>query len=190
MTSASQYFAVSADRFSQLLADVTPSSWASPSMCEGWSVADVLGHVVSTQLDFLANRGLAETLALDLSSTEGAAPIDAWPTVRAALQTALDTPAVATSQFDGYFGPTTIEATIHQFYANDLVMHRWDIAAALGLAHHAVLQPDEILEVGQGMKGLGAAMRMPGVFGPELSVDPSADAQTRLLAVLGRATSS
>lgn len=180
MTTPSQRYAVAAARFTALVADVPEHLWSAPSPCEGWSAADVVAHVVSTELDFMAQRGI------DAPATEGLAPVDAWPAVREAMQAALDHPATATRSFDGYFGPTTIEATVDRFYSMDLVVHRWDLATACGLASHAVLHPVEVEEVRANLVGLEAVMRSPGLFGPEQPVAADATDQDRLLAYIGR----
>lgn len=182
MSTPSQRYAAAAARFTQLVADVPSHGWSAPSPCEGWSAADVVAHVVSTELDFMAQRGVAAP------ETDGLAPVDAWPAVRDAMQAALDDPTTATRAFDGYFGPTTIEATIDRFYSMDLIVHRWDLATATGLAGHAVLHPVEIEQVRENLVGLEAAMRSPGLFGPEQPVDGDATDQQRLLAYIGRAT--
>ena len=36
------------------------------------------------------------------------------------------------AEYDGYFGRTTVGATLADFYGFDMVVHRWDLARALG----------------------------------------------------------
>ena len=180
MSTPAQRYAAAASRFTALLADVPHPTWAAESPCDGWSAADVLQHVVSTETEFMGQRGVA------VGSTDGLAPLAAWPLVRAAMQAALDDATVGGGEFDGYFGPTTVAATIDRFYTLDLVIHRWDIATACGLAQHAVLHADEIESARASLVGLEAAMRMPGLFGPEVAVADDADEQTKLLAYIGR----
>ena len=115
MTTPSQRYATSSARFTALLDAVPDASLATPSPCEGWSVADVLAHVVSTETDFMVQRGVV------VSGTDGLPSIAAWPLVRAAMQGALDDPAIAGATFDGYFGPTTVEGTVDRFYTLDLI---------------------------------------------------------------------
>ncbi|MGB8858494.1 MAG: maleylpyruvate isomerase family mycothiol-dependent enzyme [Ilumatobacteraceae bacterium] len=178
-TSAQRYAAASA-RFTALVAAMPAPAWKVPSMCEGWSAAEVLAHVVSTETDFMAQRGLP------VAPTDGLSPSAAWPVARAAMQAALDDQATADIAFDGYFGPTTVGVTIDRFYTLDLILHRWDIAAACGLAEHAVLDAGEIEMVRSNLAGLEEVMRMPGLFGAEVAVPAGADEQTKLLAYVGR----
>ncbi|MDO9175099.1 MAG: TIGR03086 family metal-binding protein [Actinomycetota bacterium] len=182
MSTPSQRYATAAARFTALVTDVPPPLWSAPSPCDGWSAADVVAHVVSTELDFMAQRGIAAP------ATDGLPPADAWPVVRDAMQAALDDPATATRGFDGFFGPTTVEATVDRFYSMDLIVHRWDLATATGLHAHAVLHPVEVEQVRENLVGLEGAMRSPGLFGPEQPVGPEATDQDRLLAYIGRAT--
>jgi uncharacterized protein (TIGR03086 family) len=182
MTDPSRRFAVAAARFTALVDDVPAPAWSAPSPCEGWSAADVLAHVVATEADFMSQRGIASP------SVDGLEPLAAWPAVRDAMQAALDDPAVATREYDGYFGPTTIEATIDRFYAMDLIVHRWDIATACHRDEHSLLDPDEIRTVRGHLHGLEAVMRSPGLFGPEQPVAADAGEQERLLAYIGRTT--
>lgn len=186
MSTPSTRFAAAATQFTALLAAVPAEGWGTPSACEGWSVQEVVQHIVTTEADFLSQR-VQPVDGLDVSAD--ASPIDAWPAVRAAMQAALDDAAVASTVFDGYFGPTTVEAVIDRFYTMDLIVHRWDIASALGLSDHATLTADEVAAVRAALVGLEAAMRSPGLFGPELAAAEDADEQTRLLAYIGRAGS-
>ncbi|MEQ1701676.1 MAG: TIGR03086 family metal-binding protein [Ilumatobacteraceae bacterium] len=184
MSTPSTRFAAASAQFTALLTAVPADGWGAPSACEGWSVQEVVQHVVTTEADFLAQR----VQPVDgLSIAADASPMDAWPAVRAAMQAALDDAAVASTAFDGYFGPTTVEAVIDRFYTMDLIVHRWDIASVLGLSDHATLTADEVASVRSALVGLEAAMRSPGLFGPELPAAEDADEQTRLLAYIGRA---
>ncbi len=184
MSTPSTRFDAAASQFAALLAAVPADGWATPSACDGWSVAEVLQHVVTTEADFLAQRGLAIDA---LSGAADAAAIDAWPAVRVAMRAALDDPNVATTAFDGYFGPTTIEAVVDRFYTMDLIVHRWDIAAALDLGEHSVLSTAELAAVRGNLVGLEAVMRSPGLFGPAVAVPAEADEQATLLGYIGRA---
>jgi len=47
--------------FADLLATLTPEQWATPSLCTGWTVHDVVAHVLS--YDGLSTGGLARRLA-------------------------------------------------------------------------------------------------------------------------------
>lgn len=142
--------------------------------CEGWAVSDVIDHVANTQRDFLTERGI------DVSPT---APL---ADVSAAMQAALDDPAIAGTTYDSYFGPTTIAEAVEAFYCLDLVLHRWDIATAAGLVDHAVISDDDIDRCRTLMAPMGDNIRMPGIFGPEADAGPSPTATDAFVAWAGR----
>jgi uncharacterized protein (TIGR03086 family) len=112
-------------------------------------------------------------------------PVGAWTNARDAVQRALDDPAVAGAEYDGFTGRATLAQGIDRFICNDLVVHTWDLARAAGLDER--LDPDDVRAVAEGFHGFDEAMlRSPGVCAPEVDVALTADDQTKLLAFLGR----
>lgn len=94
---------------------------------------------------------------------------------------------VVDAAYEGFFGPTTVGATLEQFYVWDMLVHRWDIARATGGA--AGLTTDELQRVEAGADSFGSALHMDGICGPAVPVPEDADRQTRLLGRLGRIAS-
>ncbi|MGC1209449.1 MAG: TIGR03086 family protein, partial [Ornithinimicrobium sp.] len=90
----------------------------------------------------------------------------------------------ADHQYDGYFGPTTIGETIAQFYGWDMLVHRWDIAQAMG--RDAALSETELDEIGSGLAGFDEALYAPGICKLALDVDPDAPKLVKVMALLGR----
>lgn len=165
------------DDFTAVLAATT--DWDTPTPCEGWAVRDIVDHVIDTQRDFLTARDLPLPGSPDRSN-----PAEAWRQHRAAVDAAIADDAVLDTGYDGFFGPTTIGATLADFYGWDLVIHAWDIARSTGLDW----QPDdaEVTRLGATADGWGPALHMEGVCGPEVPVADDATPQERLLARLGR----
>lgn len=66
-------------------------------------------------------------------------------------------------------------------------VHRWDLAVATALPGHATLDDEELTFL-DAMVGSYPAevMRMPGLFGPEVTPPAGADRTARLMAFLGR----
>ncbi len=145
-----------------------------PTHCEGWTVASIIEHVTNTQRDFLTERGIDVTERADLAQ------------VAATMQATLDDSAVANAAYDGYFGPTTISDTVDAFYSLDLVVHRWDIAAAAGLDDHLTIGDDDIARCRDLMAPMGDNVRMPGIFGPEVDCADDASPTDRFVAWTGR----
>lgn len=161
---------------------VSAAAWDAPSPCDGWTGRDVVAHVLDTQRDFLAGHGVDLGPRPDLAD-----PADAWRSHAASVQALLVDPALAARGYDGFTGPTTVGATLHQFYGFDMVAHRWDVVAADGRAH---VFTDADLDVLEGMvAAMGEHLYGEGVCAAPLDVPADADRQTRALAALGRRSS-
>lgn len=186
MNAADRYRLV-AQRLDDIVAAVPHRRWESPSPCEDWSAADVLAHLVTTELDLLERMSFGPSTAIDPSD-----PRAAWPLVRAHMQSVLEDPTRANFVYDGYFGPTTFAETINAFYCADLTVHGWDIATAAGLTEWLPIDGAEIdcvLASFGPQSTLAETIRQPGLFAAPTEVAPDADATTRLMAWLGRRTS-
>jgi uncharacterized protein (TIGR03086 family) len=159
--------------------DAVPADrWDRPSPCEGWTARDVVAHVVDTQRELLTTHGADVGPRPDLAD-----PAAAFRAHTGAVQGLL-TDELLDTGYDGFFGPTTVGATLEQFYVWDLVVHRWDVARATG--GDETLTGAELDRVEAGADSFGDALHMDGVCGPALPVGADADRQTALLARLGR----
>lgn len=169
-----------ADRPLTAVLDALPAgAWSEPSPCEGWSAADVVGHLVATQRDFLGQRGIDLGAAPDVAGGPATAWRDHATRVRAAL-----TDDVVATPYEGFFGPSTVGATFEQFYVWDMVVHRWDVARTAGL--DGTLTEDELDRIERGIDGFGPALYMEGICREGIEPPHDADRATRLLARLGR----
>ena len=173
--------AAAADPLTRLLDAVPASGWARPSPCAGWTAADVLAHLVDTQRDFLSTHGADLGAAPDVAAD----PAGAWREHTARVAAVLADDDLPARAFDGFFGPTTVGTAFEQFYVWDMVVHRWDLARAVGA--DPGLTDAELDAVEAGADGFGPALHMEGICGPALEVPATADRPTRVLARLGRA---
>lgn len=180
MSDISARYARLSDDFAATVAAVPADRWSSPSPCETWDARDVVRHVVDTQKMFLGlvGRELGAVPSVDES------PAAAWDAARAVVQADLDDPERADTEFDGYFGRTSFARAVDRFVNFDLVVHRWDLARAAGLDER--LDPEDVRWAHDNAAAFGDAMRRGNVCGPEVTPPEGADAQTRLLAFLGR----
>ena len=170
-----------ADRpLTALLDTVPPAGWSRPSPCEGWTAADVVGHLIGTQREFLGTHGVDLGEAPDVAAD----PAAAWAEHAKRVTEAVSDAAVAGREFDGFFGPTTVGAAFEQFYVWDMVVHRWDVARAVGA--DPGLTDEELDRIEAGADSFGAALHMDGICRPALDVPADADRPTRALARLGR----
>ncbi|MBK8460122.1 MAG: TIGR03086 family protein [Micropruina sp.] len=167
------------DRLGALLAVVPADRWDAPSPCVGWTARDVLDHVVTTQRQFMGQHGLDLGAAPDLVTD----PASAWQQHAATVHAAL-CGGLSEREYDGFFGPTTIGASIDAFYGFDLVVHRWDIARAAGL--DTTWSDGEMDFAEAAADGFGEMLHAESVCGPAVPVPADARRQDRLLGRLGR----
>ena len=175
-----------ADRFTQVVdaVDASGDDWEAPSPCDGWSARDVVGHVLQTQRDFLEQHGLGTPGPEAGPQPDLTDPAAAWRTQRSHVTSVLEADGVAAREYDGYFGRTTIAATVADFYGWDLVVHGSDVARATG--QEWSVSDAEAADLHATADGWGAALHSEGVCAPAVEVGADASVTDRLLARLGR----
>lgn len=178
MTSTADDFAQHAATFGDIL-DAARGQWDAPTPCEGWTVRDVVTHVVDTERDFLERQDLAPGPRPDLGD-----PASGWREHAAAVTAVLERDGVAEREYDGYFGRTTIAATMADFYGWDLVVHGSDVARATGQAWS--IGEAEADRLHATADGWGEALHSEGVCADAVPVAGDASPTDRLLARLGR----
>lgn len=188
MSEISERFERVARGFTVRVDAVPDDAWERPSPCEGWVARDVVRHLV----EWLPGPGFLLG-AFDVD-TGPIPPVDddpgaAWDVVRDAIQRGLDDPEVAGRVADcGPPGRMSFEAAVDMTCTPDVLVHTWDLARAVGLDER--LDPDEVHRQVAGIAALppevDAVMRGSGHYGPRVEVPDDADAQTRLLAFMGR----
>jgi len=168
------------------VAGVGAGQWDAPSVCDGWSVRELVNHLVSGNwwaAELAAGRSIDDVgtrLDGDLLGDDALAAYDASASAAdAAFRAAgaMDAPCAVS------YGPVPGSVYCgHRFM--DLLIHGWDVAASTG--QDTTLDPElveacfEVLEPQQEM------LAASGMFGTAREVPEVADRQTRLLAVLGR----
>lgn len=180
-------FAAAADPLTRTIAAVPADRWNRPSPCEGWTAADVVEHIITTQRDFLQGRGLLPDPAAAASAADpstGADPASQWAEHFGQVQAILDRPDVAGLTFAGFFGPTTVGDTLLRFYLPDMLVHRWDLASAVG--GDTRLSEAELDDLEAAVDSWGDALYMDGICRPGVTAPPGADRQAVLLARMGR----
>jgi len=180
MSEISERYRRLADEFANKIDKVPDDKWSAPTPCPDWTARDLVQHVVDTQGLFLGFVGKE----LGEIPTAMDDPAAAWAAARAKTQAELDDPKRAAAEFDGFTGRSTYEQGVNKFLCFDLVVHGWDLARSTGLDEE--MEPDDVARVRKQAEAFGDAMRGPQAFGPELEPPAGADAQTRLLAFLGR----
>ena len=147
-------FLDNAGRFSAVVATVT--DWSAPSPCAQWSAADVVAHVVDTQRDFLTQRGF------DVGPRPEGDPAAVWHRHLDLVTALVQDERRVTAEYDGYFGRTTLAATLADFYGWDLLVHRWDLGRAAGQPVELSEQEQGRVELHVGRPPVGCSSRYPG----------------------------
>lgn len=178
MTTSADSFTARADAFAAIL-DRVDGRWEAPTPCEDWTVRDVVVHVIATERDFLDRHDLSPGPEPDLTDVRRA-----WREHAAAVAAVLGRDGVGQREYDGYFGRTTIAATMADFYGWDLVVHGSDVARATG--QEWTVGEDEAAALHATADGWGDALYSEGVCAEAVPVPDDAPASDRLLARLGR----
>ncbi|WP_146906897.1 TIGR03086 family metal-binding protein [Cellulomonas aerilata] len=167
-----------------VIESVPAGEWSRRSPCDDWTARDVVGHLVETQRSLLAEHGVDLGPAPDVDAD----PADAWRRHTGQVTAALADDAVPATAFDGFFGPTTLGETLVRFYVWDMVVHRWDIATAVGAG--TSFTDAELDRIESGAEVFGDALYMEGICKPGVEVPADADRATAVLARLGRAATT
>jgi uncharacterized protein (TIGR03086 family) len=168
-----------ADDLATKIDAVPEGKWDEASPCDGWAARDIITHVAESPAMIFKMVGREYD-----ASAAGSDPATAFAASRAQIEAVLADPDVAGTEFDGFFGRTTIAQAIDDFISFDLVIHNWDLSRATGLDER--IDPDDVKRLREAAKHWGDAARSPGVFGPEIAVPDDADDQAKLLAFTGR----
>ncbi|MEP7114365.1 MAG: TIGR03086 family metal-binding protein [Ilumatobacteraceae bacterium] len=162
---------------------VPDSVWDQQSPCDQWSAKEVLGHFMwgTQNLTAAASDGTFPDKQTE-SQVAGSDPKASWAASRDALLTALDHQGALDKNFNGPFGPGTVDSFL-AVHAIDCLLHTWDIAKTAGIDSHL---PADLAAAGAaGLASLGDGARGPGLFGPAVEVE-SDDPVANLVAIAGR----
>ena len=174
--------------FASVVRLVGDDQWALPTPCDDWTVRDLVGHVASgcRMAAALASGGTRnDAIALLGVDHLGDDPVASIEASLAMQLEAFSSDDIATQVFHHPAGDMP-GAQVLQFRTTDLLVHRWDLARAIGVDE--TLDADLVHEVWDGISPMIPMMAASGVFGagPSGDVDDDAPAQSRLLDAMGR----
>ena len=182
MTSAAEEHRTVAAAFTALVRGVSDGGWEQPAPPEGWVARDVVRHLVEWFPSFL-KAGAGVDLPAGPSVDDD--PVAAWTVHSDGVQALLDDPATKGLVLsDPHIGDVPLDQAVDRFYTNDVFLHSWDLARATGQDER--LDPDKCAAMFEGMLPFDEALRSSGHYGPRVAVPDDADAQTQLLAFIGR----
>lgn len=174
------------DATGAIVAGIGAKDWEASTPCEGWDVRELTNHVVAGNwwaAELAAGRSIPDVgdkLDGDVLGDDPGAAYKASADAAAAAfaaPDALDAPCAVS------YGPVPGSVYAgHRFL--DVLIHGWDLAIATG--QDATLDPELVNGCLDVITPQAEMLRGSGMFGGDLEVPDSADAQTRLLATLGR----
>jgi uncharacterized protein (TIGR03086 family) len=171
-----------AGAFTKTVDETPAAAWDAPAPPEGWVARDVVRHLVEWLPAFLVGSA---GIALPAGPSVDDDPVGAWRVHTAGVQALLDESSSAARECDfPHIGRMTLGQAIAMIYTPDVFMHRWDLARATGQAE--TLDPQRCAEMFEGMEPMDEVLRQSGQYGPRIEVPDDADAQTKLLAFIGR----
>jgi uncharacterized protein (TIGR03086 family) len=149
--------------------------------CDGWSVRELLDHVVGGNY-WAAELAAGKTIA-DVGDRLGADPQAAYHDSARVAAAAFDAPGAMEAPCAVSYGPVPGSVYCgHRII--DVAIHGWDLAKATG--QDTTLDPELVDAIAAIVAPQMDLLSGSGMFGTTVVVDPNADAQTRLLAQLGR----
>jgi uncharacterized protein (TIGR03086 family) len=154
-----------------------PDVWDNPAPCDEWTARDVVAHVLGSMRRMLAQGGDVAPI------TDDADIVAEWNETKPAFLAMLGH-ADLTQTVPGPFGPMPMEQMLGRLLANDVLVHTWDLARAVGGDEQ--LGADDVRHAFAGLQPMDAMIRQPGVFGPKVESAADADEQTQFLNFLGR----
>lgn len=157
------------------------TDWDVPTPVPEWTARDVVGHLTTWSAGFL--HGVGVTLPPGPDPADD--PVGAWDAHAAAIQALLDDPQSAGRTIENpHMGRMELGVMVDRIYTTDVLMHTWDLARATGQDDR--LDPAVTAPLVEGMEGMEEVLRSSGQFGVRVPVPDDADAQTRLLGLIGR----
>ena len=169
----------------QLIAAVQDGQWAGPTPCAGWSVRDLVTHVVAGNSLFAAAlRGGQPPAAPQGTVMPDAGLLSAYRDSAAGLLGAFREPGALDVMVTVPFGTVPGVVALH-LRITELLVHGWDLARATG---QAATVPDGLAEQELAFSRSKLADIPPGQrpFGPPQPVGGSAPAIDQPAALLGR----
>lgn len=156
----------------------TPAdAWGNTAPCEGWVAVDVVEHVCGSAESMAAALGGDAPAEFDRND-----PVGSWKAASSKLLAVLPTADLNTPV--ERFGGMPAAMVIGRFMSMDLLVHTWDLARAVGGDEQ--LDETDVAHAFEGVKGMEAMLRRPGVFGPAVPAAEGDDLQTQFLKFLGR----
>lgn len=169
-----------------VVAGIEPGQWNATTPCDPWDVQALLTHLVAGNL-WAAELGGGATIEdvgdrLD-GDVLGDDALMAYDLSADSAATAFEVPGALEAPCAVSYGPVPGAVYAgHRFI--DVFIHGWDLATAT--SQDTTLDGELVAAADELLRGQADMVRGSGMFGQDVVVPASANAQTRLLAFIGR----
>ena len=172
--------------FDKRVRSVAPEQWHKPTPCADWNVRQLVNHLVVEQLwaPLLLEGATVEDVGDRFDGDQlGPDPVAAWASAAAASREAFAVPGVLRRSVELSYGRRPAEGYCQEM-TMDLTVHAWDLARAIGVDEK--LDEELVSDVLAFIEPQVDQLAGSGLFAPPVEVADDADAQTKLLALVGR----
>jgi uncharacterized protein (TIGR03086 family) len=168
------------------VAGVAGAQWDQESDCGGWTVRELVNHIVSGNdwaVELAGGKTIEEVGDRLDGDVLGDDPVGAYDRSAAGAAAAFRAPGAMDAPCAVSYGPVPGSVYCgHRFL--DVLVHGWDIAVSTG--QPTALPPDLVDACLAVLEPQLDMLMASGMFGEMVAVADDADPQTRLLGVLGR----
>ncbi|WP_030667800.1 TIGR03086 family metal-binding protein [Streptomyces sp. NRRL B-1347] len=175
------------DQFTERVHAVRQDQWDAATPCARWTVRDLVNHLVAEQLwapPLVRDRATVEAVGDAFDGDQlGPDPVASWDTAAAASRAAFRAPDALAGTVHLSYGDTPARDYCAQM-TTDLVVHTWDLARAIGADER--LPGELVAAAAREVAPYAADLAKSGLFAAAVPPPPEADAQTKLLCLLGR----
>lgn len=170
------------DGFAAVVDQVPDSKWSAAAPCEGWTAAHVVGHVIAGSQMVSATR-TGDAPNWDQLAAAGDDPAASFRAARDAALATL-TPEHLGAMVQSPAGEIPLDQALGMFLTNDVLIHTWDLAQAVGAKPE--LDQELVEQCYAALQPIDEMIRRPGVFGPKIEPPADADMTTKLMCFVGR----
>ena len=163
-----------------------PEQWHNATPCTEWDVRALVNHVVTEQLwaPLLLDGATIEDIGDRFDGDQlGDDPVAAWTSAAAAAREAFAAPGALRRSVELSYGGRPAQGYCQEM-TMDLTVHAWDLAR--GIEADERLDLELASDVLAFIEPQADQLAESGLFASPVAVSDDADAQTRLLALLGR----
>ncbi len=185
-TGTRELFAAALEHFGTLVHQVSDDAWTAATPCTEWDVRALVHHLaneISWMVPLLGGRSVADVgdgLSGDLLGDD---PVTSWDAAAAAALGAVN--ADGAMEMVIHLSRRDVSGADYTFEVfNDLAIHGWDLARAIGADE--TIDPAFVAIIDQRVAPVIADLKASGQYGDEVVPPEGADPQTRLLAMFGR----